>query len=255
MIIESFYDNFIRLCANSCNSIKLCSPYVKNNVIDNILSVKRVNTNINLITKVSLKNFHSKTSDVEALGKVLSVGGSVYNCSNLHAKVYMFDDKWCAITSANLTDSGLKRNIECGVMVDDDLSVSKIINFFEIIQNRTDVGQLTDKIISEIQRLLEKIPPIAPIKYPQLNIDEASDKNLLTIANTLTGWKRHVFLSLGQFGEEFTTNEVVIIAEKLQLYYPNNNFREAKVRQILQQLRDLGLIEFVRPGLYKKLWT
>ncbi|WP_242971631.1 hypothetical protein [Acetivibrio saccincola] len=27
------------------------------------------------------------------------------------------------------------------------------------------------------------------------------------------------------------------------------------MRQILQQLRDIGLIEFTSPGIYKRLWV
>ena len=45
------------------------------------------------------------------------------------------------------------------------------------------------------------------------------------------------------------------IAEQLKEAYPRNHNREAKVRQILQQLRDIGLIEFTSPGIYKRLWV
>ena len=85
-------------------------------------------------------------------------------------------------------------------------------------------------------------------------MSEASDSNLLAITDNLSEWKRDVFLTLGQFDDEFTTSEITIIAEQLRTHYPRNNNREAKVRQILQQLRDLGLVEFVRPGVYRKLW-
>jgi len=254
IITDSFYDSFINMCATSKMSIKLCAPFVKGNVIDDILLAKRAKVKVHLITKMNLKNFHNKASDVVALKKVLLNGGSVFNCSNLHAKVYIFDDSRCAITSANLTISGLRKNIECGVMIDDLPSVGKIIDFYDDIQMRNDVGRISNKNIIEIQGLLERLPQITPIKYPQFDISAGSDKNVVSIARNLTGWKRDVFLTLGQFEDEFTTAEIAVIAEQLRAHYPRNNNREAKVRQILQQLRDLGLVEFVNPGVYKKLW-
>ena len=36
--------------------------------------------------------------------------------------------------------------------------------------------------------------------------------------------------------------------------HSNNNNIEAKIRQVLQQLRDMGFIKFVEKGKYKKLW-
>ena len=67
IITSSFYDRFIEMCANSRKSIKLCAPYVKDNVISEILSIKHDKATVNLVTKFNLKDFHHKTSDVSAL--------------------------------------------------------------------------------------------------------------------------------------------------------------------------------------------
>ncbi|MGD2080871.1 MAG: hypothetical protein PVJ36_07070 [Nitrospirota bacterium] len=42
--------------------------------------------------------------------------------------------------------------------------------------------------------------------------------------------------------------------ERLSKLHPENKFVKAKIRQQLQQLRDLGLIEFLERGVYRKLW-
>ena len=47
---------------------------------------------------------------------------------NLHAKVYVRDDKTAVITSANLTDGGLRRNFEYGVITTDPKTVAQIRN-------------------------------------------------------------------------------------------------------------------------------
>ena len=40
----------------------------------------------------------------------------VRNYQNLHAKIYLFDNKKALITSANLTNNGLYHNFEYGVL-------------------------------------------------------------------------------------------------------------------------------------------
>ena len=179
----------------------------------------------------------------------------MFNLSNLHAKVYIFDECRCVITSANLTSSGLRRNIECGVLLVDSPSVTKMNDFYEMMTNDRDVGKITNKKIREITTLLERIPPTLRIEYPSLDIEETTDEKIRAITSNLTGWKREVFLRLGQFDDEFTSSETALIAKQLRTRYPRNNYPEAKVRQVLQQLRDLGLVEFVRPGVYRKLWV
>jgi len=116
VITTAFYDRFMDLCANSRRSIRLCAPFVKGDVVGDVMIVRQQKATVDLITKISLKNFHSKASDISALNNILSNGGTVYNCSNLHAKVYIFDDSQCVITSANITSSGFKRNVECGIL-------------------------------------------------------------------------------------------------------------------------------------------
>ena len=48
--------------------------------------------------------------------------------------------------------------------------------------------------------------------------------------------------------------QLIIFEKTLQNIYPENNHIKDKIRQQLQYLRDLGLIEFKGKGLYKKLY-
>ena len=254
VITNPFYENFMELCSMAKANINLCAPYIKSNVISDIFSNIRTDISVNMITKVNLRDFHNKASDLDSLKLTVFHGGHVYNCSNLHAKLYIFDASLCFITSANLTQSGLSRNAEYGILTDNKDVVSSSINFYDNIITRDDVGKISEQNIDEISDLLSHIPPVQPIKYPDLDITVSSDENLSAIVSRLTGWKHDVFIALNQFEEVFTSTEVRIIADQLHNKYPENNYREAKIRQILQQLRDLGLIEFSSPGVYKRLW-
>jgi hypothetical protein len=254
IIANPFYDDFMSLCAEARTSIKLCAPYVKATVMSDLLNVRRNGVVASLVTRISLQDYHSKVSDLEPLHDILKNGGLVFNCSNLHAKVYIFDDRKCIVTSANLTIAGLKRNAECGLLTDDATIVNSALEFYDEVIWGEDVGKITQRIVAEISKLLENISPMPKIKYPQIDLSNYADSNLTAISDRLSGWKKDVFLSLGQFGESFTSAEVNVMAQQLKDRYPQNNNREAKIRQVLQQLRDLGLVEFTSPGIYRKLW-
>jgi len=86
VITNPCYDNFMELCSNASKSIKLCAPYVKSDVIADVLLNKLPETSVSLITRINLRDYHSKVSDIESLRQTLLYGGHVYNCSNLHCK-------------------------------------------------------------------------------------------------------------------------------------------------------------------------
>jgi type II restriction enzyme len=69
----------------------------------------------------------------------------------------------------------------------------------------------------------------------------------------LKGWNLIVYeVIMNNFGSRvFSLNEIYQFEDYFKLYYPNNNFIQDKIRQILQVLRDKGLLEFVNEGYYK----
>lgn len=150
LIARPFLDEFLEHCKNAEGSIKLCAPFVKTDIITQVIETKRKGVSLGLITKVNLKNFHVNVSDVDALSQTLEMGGSVYNCSNLHAKIYIFDDNACFITSANLTPSGLQRNVECGVFSSDKSLVNSVVGVYSNIIGRSDVGTITEDTLNVV---------------------------------------------------------------------------------------------------------
>lgn len=116
----------------------------------------------------------------------------------------------------------------------DDVSSSQIIN---VNQNNN------HKII------VKKIPIVR----------ENSNIYFNDIIEKLSGWQKDIFVIINGFDYDcFTLSDVYLWQGKLKELHPDNNTVEAKIRQILQQLRDLGLIEFQQEkggkGIYKRLW-
>ncbi|MHC4617227.1 MAG: hypothetical protein ACYTEQ_05680 [Planctomycetota bacterium] len=69
----------------------------------------------------------------------------------------------------------------------------------------------------------------------------------------LSGWQLDVYQAIcGLPGRTFKLADVYGQKARLQKRHPENKNIEAKIRQQLQKLRDLGIIEFVRPGVYRK---
>ncbi|NMC11747.1 MAG: hypothetical protein GYA34_02565 [Chloroflexi bacterium] len=62
----------------------------------------------------------------------------------------------------------------------------------------------------------------------------------------LSGWQKIIFQYLPE--KEFTTDEMYRYVEEFKKNYPDNKHIEAKIRQILQQLRDLGFIIHLGQG-------
>jgi len=261
-IIKTPWKNkLLELISNSKKSIKILSPFVKENVCNDILSVKQENSIIELITSFKLMSIYSGSVDVNGLEKIIKDKGTVKNFPQLHAKLYLFDDKEVIITSANLTNGGLLNNYEYGVYLKDIKLVSKVVSDFNLISNNENTGNVKLSDIKAVRELLSKIPKSDSLKLPKYEI-ETPEKNLDIIEisediilSSLKGWKMEVFKCLQDIPSQiFTLNEINKFEYKLKAIYPSNNNILAKIRQQLQYLRDLGLIEFLGNGLYKKLW-
>ncbi len=53
--------------------------------------------------------------------------------------------------------------------------------------------------------------------------------------------------------DTFSLKDVYLFETILKEKYPNNNFIKDKIRQQLQFLRDIGIVEFKNRGIYKKV--
>jgi len=55
-------------------------------------------------------------------------------------------------------------------------------------------------------------------------------------------------------GSTFTLSEIYRLAQHLSRRHPQNHHPEAKIRQTLQRMRDLGALEFIDDrGTYRRL--
>lgn len=116
----------------------LVSPFIKRSKTDQVMSClqkRGVHKSVQVVVLTDLRPESALTgaTDLEALvrlGNNLPKFGLTH-LPSLHAKVYVADRRMAVITSGNLTDSGINRNIEYGVVSTDEKLVGAVRRDFE----------------------------------------------------------------------------------------------------------------------------
>lgn len=248
------------LTGGACETIRLCSPFIKSQIVHEIYEAKKKSENCTFMTDIRFKRLYDGATDLSALKMVLDNHDTLINLQRIHAKIYIFDERCLIITSANLTPSGLKRNFEYSITTDDKALVSGAIRDFDALCANENAGRIHEAQVCQMQNMIDSLPPVRKPKLPRLDLqydasDDIFDKDISGIADALNGWQRAVFTVMDRHdGSVMTTRDFTPYIPELKRQYPDNNTIEAKIRQQLQELRDLGLVKFEGNGVYKKLW-
>lgn len=248
------YNNFFDLVKESKENIYLCAPFIKKDVVNKILENKKEDIEMVVITSSNISNFLCGSLDISAIKELINNGVTVRNYQNLHAKIYIFDRKKVLITSANLTNNALYKNYEYGILINDNVITDKIYDDYVEMINHEECGAFNVKLLDRLDKIKRKIN-----KNPIVNIDFENDTIIIEEINILvekmTSWQKDLFEIINKFDNDlFNMQEVYSYKDILKIKHPNNNNIEAKIRQMLQQLRDMGFIKFVNRGCYKRLW-
>tara|TARA_R100000541_G_scaffold40901_1_gene48380 strand:+ start:719 stop:1849 length:1131 start_codon:yes stop_codon:yes gene_type:complete len=127
--LKNWYSKFIKELPKT-NNLKVISPFVSEQILRKIES-KFNFQNFQLITRYNLQDFALKVSSLEGIKFSVSKGASIYGIRGLHSKVYLFDKRAAIITSANLTNGGLRNNEECGIYLTDRNVVNELNKHFK----------------------------------------------------------------------------------------------------------------------------
>lgn len=246
---------------SGCRStIDVASPFVGRELRD-FFNKAPSSIRITLLTRTRLVDFAAGASNLEAVAGLAGSNVRVLSLDRLHAKTYVFDNKHALVTSANATFSGLRRNIECGIAVTDAFVANSLG-----AQVRSGFGAMPAPtvwsesqlraLIPSVDFLKSRLPTRAQIRAHEgeaaqiLELPKADAEELLS---SRAGWTRLVFQQLLRTGSHTFTTEKALqaCAPEISRRYPANRHPREKVRQQLQVLRDLGLIEFLTPGHYR----
>ncbi|ADZ70453.1 phospholipase D family protein [Polymorphum gilvum] len=111
LVDKDWAREFAEAAAKGGGDLRIVSPFIKAGVLYRLpLAAPGV---ARVITRFNLADFAEGVSDIAALRALLEAGVSVRGVRNLHAKLYVFADR-AIVTSANLTEAALSRNLEFG---------------------------------------------------------------------------------------------------------------------------------------------
>lgn len=171
-----------------------------------------------------------------------------------HPKLYVVASEaevTAVVGSSNLTQGGLKGNIEVNAVIEaspSDELISDIYGIYSRLkfqQNRFQPDAEMVALYSELhkenaKRARENAVSLKPSMQRFRDKVRSLPRPIATEAN-LFGWQRLVYERLP--AGVFRTSDMYAFENDFQQYYPQNQNVRAKIRQILQQLRELRLIE------------
>jgi len=162
------YSSFLTLAEHDALFV---SPYITQMPLQRAQSIWSArgiagSVKVTIVTNLSPDNLLQGSLDPSAL---LTFVQSVPNAvivylPSVHAKVYVADDRAAIVTSANLTDGGLLRNHEYGVMMTDAVLVKRVrmdLERFATLGNSVPIDTLRDLVrttldLRELQKRAEQ---------------------------------------------------------------------------------------------------
>jgi hypothetical protein len=264
IITTPWKNELLELVSNAKKTIKIITPFVKENIVRELLEKKQVQTKIELITTFKFSYFCSGQSDLGAVDKILAINGKVKIHPHLNANIYIFDDKKVIVSSGNLTNRGLLENYQYGIYFDEKLEVEKVISDYNNVAKHEET-RVIKKADIEINRkmLLTALKNInqKKLKFSAFEIEhiketfDVVDVPINAITSVFEGWQLEVFNCINLTQQSvFTLEEVNLFENHLKKIFPSQKNILDKIEIQLKYFMELGLIDFLGNGFYKKLW-
>lgn len=154
---KDFTNELTREICKASNELIICSAYIKENAIKNLLKNVSSDVSVSVIARWEKRDLITGASDLEVYDWCKSRGYRFGVNRSLHAKLYMIDQNLIFLGSSNLTHRGLGisglGNVEIGTcIVPEDADLKRV---FEFINN--DISwvdeELFDLISSEVSEV------------------------------------------------------------------------------------------------------
>ncbi len=263
MIVVSPTDRWLKGQLESCSSsLAVSSPYVGKYLNDAVSQVGP-NVAVTLLTRTLLGDFASNASDLDALHALAGRIGGILSLSSLHAKVYVVDKKSALITSANATFSGMYRNRECGVAINNRSDVSSLCRFIQSGFGSSPKPQLwtaddLDELRKPVEALRAALSRVTTLREAAIEAPprvQLQRRQMSRLVESFSGWLQLTMEGISKIrSDTFTMSEVFAACRPLAVSrFPENRHVREKLRQQMQRLRDLGLILFLGGGRYERL--
>ena len=135
------------VASSARHSVLVVAPFIKCEEAAWFCSLLHPGVEVTTLANIDADAVSGAFLDLEALRCLAeaSPSATLFALSNLHAKVFVADDKAAIVTSGNLTRSALDSNLEYGVLIHETGIVNQIRNdllCFARLGSELDVGSL-----------------------------------------------------------------------------------------------------------------
>ena len=240
----------------------VASPYINDGFL-RLLRDVRPSVRRSLVTRTDLRDFALGSSNLNTLCTLSKGGVTIRALPDLHAKVYVLDNSWALVTSANATNAGLGKNWECGLATTDKATVRSVASavlagFGAPEPPRIKRLGALEAMLPQAKALRQSLPAIT--RLPVLEHAEAFGEEAVKLADAnsfldrFDGWTRLTLEAVLHMSKDtFVLAEMYEeCAPAAAKQFPNNNTVQDQIRKQLQQLRDQGLVEFMGSGRYRR---
>ena len=183
-----------------------------------------------------------------------------------HPKIYLVkqEDRFViSVGSSNLTYGGLKDNVEVNVVIEANMNEEVVSDLygvynrlkfqryrfepdFEYIDKYEEAYEIVRRRSIEALKERGTRSKIKELKEKEKTLPKPKPTGL-----ELFGWQKLVYERLPE--GTFQTADMYIYEEEFQQFYPENRHIKDKIRQILQQLRDLRLIKHISENKWQRI--
>jgi len=156
----------------------------------------------------------------------------------------------------------MRHNRECGVVIEEPTQIDELAGMLSSGFHAPQPPEIwTLGELDSLRRPVEVLKKRLALDKHHLHVDDPSfiairlsQRGRRDLVRSFSGWLRLTLEAvLSQPEDIFSLNEVFAIAAPIiATRFPDNRHPRPKVRQQLQRLRDLGLVEFLGAAKYRR---
>jgi phosphatidylserine/phosphatidylglycerophosphate/cardiolipin synthase-like enzyme len=118
VLTNNHYEKILDLFDGATKSIKIISPFISESIAKKLCdAVGESSIKCEFITRFYLEDMFARANSMDAIEMMMDAGIEVYALKGLHTKLYLFDENYGVLGSANFTAGGFKSNIELSLLM------------------------------------------------------------------------------------------------------------------------------------------
>ncbi|MCI6242358.1 MAG: phospholipase D family protein [Agathobacter sp.] len=152
VLTNDHYEKILDLFDGTKREIKIISPFISIAMAKKLCDVvSNDNIDCKFITRFYLEDMFAKANSMDAIEMMMDAGIEIYALKGLHTKLYLFDDDYGILGSANFTAGGFKSNIELSLLISrDDGILGELKAYFDDLLKKikeSDEGRITKDVL------------------------------------------------------------------------------------------------------------